>query len=262
MVKKLKISAGHGEKVQGAVGLIKEHQAADDVTNGVAKYLKKNYVCDVETLDEKTATTQRGNLYNIDAWHDKTHSDLNLFVHFNAAANPTAGGTEALYYSATGKTYATKFAAAMAKAQGIKNRGAIKRTDLYVLKNTKAVGVLLEVCFVTSKADVAAYKKNFDKLCAAIGDVAADILGYKKKANAAPAVTNKKKVKGWIVTKEKINYYNAPRWEKPTGQKGGGSKHEVVAKMDVEGYPMYETKSGNYMTAASKFVLFSECEPK
>jgi len=262
MVKKLKISAGHGEKVQGAVGFIKEHQEADKVTAGVAKYLKANYDCDVETYDEKTATTQSGNLYNIDAWHDKTHSDLNLFVHFNASANATAGGTEALYYSATGKTYATKFAAAMASAQGIKNRGAIKRTDLYVLKNTKAVGVLLEVCFVSSKADVAAYQKNFDKLCAAIGDVAADILGYKRKTASKPSVGANKAVNGWIITKERINYYNSPRWDNPTGQKGGGSKHEVVGMVDVDGYPMYRTKSGNYMTAASKYVLFSECEPK
>lgn len=252
MVKKLKISAGHGEKVSGANGFIKEHDEADKVTAGVAKYLKANYECNVETFDEKTATTQRGNLYNIDAWHDRTHSALNLFVHFNAAS-ATANGTEAFGMSTKGIKYAKKFSAAMARALGTRNRGGFYK-DLYVLRNTKAVGVLLEVVFVTNKSDVDKYQKKFDKLCAAIGDTAAEILGYEKKT------AKEKKVSGGIVTKEKINYYNGPRWDKPTGQKGGGSKHEVVAIVEVEGYPMYKTKSGNYMTAADKFVTYYDSE--
>lgn len=248
MVKKLKISAGHGEKVSGANGFIKEHDEADKVTAGVAKYLKANYVCDVETFDEKTATTQNGNLYNIDAWHDRTHSDLNLFVHFNAAS-ATATGTEAFGMSTAGIKYAKQFSKAMAKALGVKDRGGMYK-NLYVLRNTKALGVLLEVVFVTNKKDVEKYKKEFDDLCAAIGDVAAYILGYKRKK------AEMKKVSGGIVTKEKINYYDGPRWNKPTGQKGGGSKHEVVGIVEVDGYPMYKTKSGNYMTAADKFVTY------
>lgn len=44
---------------------------------------------------------------------------------------------------------------------------------------------LLEVCFVTSEKDAAAYHKNFENLCQAIAKVIANELDYTKKVTTA-----------------------------------------------------------------------------
>jgi len=49
---------------------------------------------------------------------------------------------------------------------------------LYFLKNTTEPAILLEICFVDSKADVELYQKNFKAICAAIAEVLAAHLGY------------------------------------------------------------------------------------
>lgn len=67
---------------------------------------------------------------------------------------------------------------AISKASGLKDRGAKQRTELYFLKNTTEPAILLEICFVDSKADVELYQKNFKAICAAIAEVLAAHLGY------------------------------------------------------------------------------------
>ena len=58
----------------------------------------------------------------------------------------------------------------MANAGGLLNRGAKKRTDLSFLNRTAKPAVLLEVCFVDSRADVDLYKRRFEPICRAIAE--------------------------------------------------------------------------------------------
>ena len=60
-------------------------------------------------------------------------------------------GVEVLYVSSAGKEYAEKIAKEISKELDIPNRGAKKRTDLYVLNHTKSVAVIVECCFVDFK---------------------------------------------------------------------------------------------------------------
>jgi hypothetical protein len=79
-------------------------------------------------------------------------------------------GCEVLYL--TQEDLAAEISKAIAKASGLPNRGAKKRSDLYFLNNTDEPAILIEVCFVDSSADANAYKTKFKAICQAIADVA------------------------------------------------------------------------------------------
>ena len=81
---------------------------------------------------------------------NKKDYDLVMELHLNAA-QPEAHGTEVIYYSSTGKKYAEKIVNALGKVYT--NRGAKKRTDLYILNGIKPTAVLLELFFCTNRED-------------------------------------------------------------------------------------------------------------
>ncbi|WP_146553668.1 N-acetylmuramoyl-L-alanine amidase [Rummeliibacillus sp. SL167] len=182
MTKKFVISSGHGEKVSGAIGILNEHNEAKKVVNQVYAILTTQYNGSGYKYHETTATTQQRNLDNIVNYHNGKSRSLDISVHFNSAS-ASATGSECLYYDA--RSLSVKMASAMSNALGIVNRGAKERKELYFLRNTTKPAILLEVCFVTSKKDAAAYHKNFEDLCQAIAKVIAEELGYKKKVTTA-----------------------------------------------------------------------------
>lgn len=187
-MKKVVISSGHGAIVGGAVGYINERAEAVKVVERVTAILKNEYKGEVTKYHESTAKSQSQNLANIVNFHNGKSRDLDVSVHFNSAS-ASATGTECLYYDA--KSLSVKMSAAMAKAMGIKDRGAKERKELYFLRNTNKPAILLEVCFVSNKDDVAKYKKHFEALCQAISKVIADYVGYKKTSTSKPSNTNK-----------------------------------------------------------------------
>lgn len=81
---------------------------------------------------------------------NKEKYDLLMELHLNAA-QPEAHGTEVLYVSQKGKEYAEKICKALGEVY--KNRGAKKRTDLYILNSTKPTAILLELFFCTNRED-------------------------------------------------------------------------------------------------------------
>lgn len=177
MAKQFVISSGHGDKVAGAIGILNEHDEAKKVVNRVFDILTKEYNGVGYKYHETTATTQDQNLSNIVSFHNGKTRELDVSIHFNSAT-PAATGTECLYYDAL--TLSAKMSAAMASALGIVDRGAKERKELYFLRNTNKPAILLEVCFVTSEKDAAAYRNNFEALCQAIAKVMAGHLGYTK----------------------------------------------------------------------------------
>ncbi|MFJ7662042.1 N-acetylmuramoyl-L-alanine amidase [Lysinibacillus sp. NPDC097162] len=194
MTKKYVGSSGHGLKIRGAEHFIDEVDEARKVTNEVHHILTTQYTGIGSVFHDNTSTTQNQNLQTIVNYHNKQTRDLDWSIHLNAAGvTDSPRGVEVLYYDA--KDLAAKVSAAIANASGLKNRGAKQRTELYFLKNTTKPAILLEICFVDSKADVDLYHKNFNPICAAIAEVLADHLGYTKKQNEQiqkeePKVTN------------------------------------------------------------------------
>lgn len=177
MTKRFVGSSGHGLKIRGAKHFIDEVDEARKVTNEVHRILTTEYNGAGSMFHDNTSTTQNQNLQTIVNYHNGQQRDLDWSIHFNAASvidGPR--GVEVLYYDA--KDLSAKVSAAIAKSSGLKDRGAKRRTELYFLKNTTKPAILLEICFVDSKADVELYQKNFKAICAAIAEVLAAHLGY------------------------------------------------------------------------------------
>lgn len=76
--------------------------------------------------------------------------DLVIELHLNAALK-TANGTEVLYRSDSAKKYAAEIQKQLSKV--FRDRGIVKRTDLYILNGSKPPAVLIETFFCTNKND-------------------------------------------------------------------------------------------------------------
>lgn len=153
---KIAIAGGHSAKAYGAVGYLDEYKCDRAYVAQLIKALRAAGHTVVDCSNEKT--TQNAELAEECRLANASGADLFIAVHFNSGGGT---GTECFYSAgnATGKKYAEKLSANVASALGLKNRGA-KTTNFYVLKHTNMTAVLLEVCFVDSKADKAAWDKT------------------------------------------------------------------------------------------------------
>ena len=160
---KYNVHGGHNKKVPGAPGYLDEVTEDRKVKDAVIKYLRAAGHTVYDCTDD-AGTTQSKNLANIVA-KCNAHSGitLDISIHLNAGGGT---GCEVYYTSSKGKTYAGKVSAAVANALKIRNRGAKKRDNLYVLNHTTAPAILVECCFVDSKTDKS--KWNVDKCAKAI----------------------------------------------------------------------------------------------
>ena len=82
-------------------------------------------------------------------------ADLFISIHLNAGGGQ---GCEAYTWKGQKVTQAVEACNNLA-ALGFKNRGVKDGSNLYVVKNTKATAILIEVCFVDNKEDAELYKK-------------------------------------------------------------------------------------------------------
>lgn len=165
---KIVISSGHGKYVRGASGYLDEVDEARRVVNRVAELLGGAGI-KVEVFHDDVSDDQNENLNRIVDFHNGESRDLDVSVHFNAyetTDNPM--GCECLYV--TQKELAAKVAGQICDASGLKNRGPKKRTDLFFLNNTVEPAILIEVCFVDSRADAEIYEEHFDAICQAISE--------------------------------------------------------------------------------------------
>jgi N-acetylmuramoyl-L-alanine amidase/Putative peptidoglycan binding domain len=165
------ISSGHGKYIRGASGYLDEVDEARRVVEHVADILHTGGV-KVMTFHDDTSRDQNTNLHTIVNWHNKQTRSLDVSVHFNAyqtTQNPM--GTECLYI--TQSTLAAEVSHAIARAGSLIDRGPKKRTDLFFLNNTAEPAILIEVCFVDSKADDTLYNTYFDGICQAIAEAIA-----------------------------------------------------------------------------------------
>jgi N-acetylmuramoyl-L-alanine amidase len=165
------ISAGHGLYVRGASGILDEVDEARRVVSRLATELGDRGV-DVEFYWDDVSTTQNENLNRLTDWHNQAFGgphDLDISVHFNAYEQVSKPmGVEVLYV--TQKKLAAAVSEAIADC-GLIDRGAKYRDDLFILNNTEAPAILIEVCFVDSEADAEIYNTHFDLICESIANV-------------------------------------------------------------------------------------------
>ncbi|HAT6239812.1 TPA: N-acetylmuramoyl-L-alanine amidase [Clostridioides difficile] len=157
---KIAIVPGHtlSGKGTGATGYIDEGKENRILTDLIVKWLKQG------GATVYTGKVDKSNNYLAEQCQiaNKQNVDLAVQIHFNANKTTlNAMGTETIYKTNKGKVYADRVNTKLATV--FKNRGA--KSDvrgLYWLSHTKAPAILIEVCFVDSKADTDYYIRHKD----------------------------------------------------------------------------------------------------
>ena len=162
---KINIHAGHNptNKIAcGAVGLLNESTENRNVVKELKAILEAEghtvYDC---TCDNGTSVSDV--ISKIVAKSNSNNVDLDISIHFNSGANDKVGnnkstGTECLIYNTSNnKEVIAKRICANIAQLGYKNRGVKIRTDLSILKKTKAPCILVECCFIDDLDDIKLY---------------------------------------------------------------------------------------------------------
>lgn len=179
------IDAGHGDFDTGAVGFNKTKEK--DVTLPVAldlgAILQKNgmKVIYTRTSDKvKLPRNEKANLSARTQISNSNNASLFVSIHANSSIFKFVSGVETYYGgSSNSKKLAGFIENQIVKSNKLSNRG-IKTANYYVLKNTKAPSVLIELGFITNAKDESIMKNaNSQQMLAA--SIANGILQYYKK---------------------------------------------------------------------------------
>jgi N-acetylmuramoyl-L-alanine amidase len=174
---KVVISSGHGKYIRGASGYIDEVDEARLVVEEAATALRAMGV-QVTTYHDDVSDDQSENLDRIVDFHNAQGShDLDVSIHFNSTGEGMRQdpiGCEVFYTSDDGMEYADEVVDRICAASGLKNRGPKESNSLAFLNNTNETAILVEVCFVDSRADCNIYEDKFEAIC---GAIAAGIAG-------------------------------------------------------------------------------------
>ena len=162
------LDAGHGGKDSGAT--LGKRRESDDVLKlvlAIGKKLKSaGYTVKYSrTTDIYETPTKKA--------EDANNAKADYFFSFHRNCfNGKAKGYETLYYSTSAKKDAIRKAVGKKMSDiGFSFRGDKKRTDLTVLKKTKAPALLFEVGFIDSPADNKIFDSKFDAIVSAFVSV-------------------------------------------------------------------------------------------
>lgn len=147
-----------------------------DLTRIVGKEVMRLLQMAGETVVDCTVDKSSNQLADRVRKANNANLDLFVSIHFNACVNDEKGdgrttGTECFTYSSTSKANApAKRILNNIASFGFKNRGLKYNGGYYVIKNTKAPGMIVEICFIDDRDDMNIYVKNVQKLAKAIAE--------------------------------------------------------------------------------------------
>lgn len=142
----------------GAVGLISESEYTRRVGHALMRILSEAGVNVVDcTVDE--ADSQQEYLAKTVKLANLEELDWFISIHFNASAAHTAKGVEVYTYRGRQYPAAIEICTNMAKL-GFSNRGVKDGSGLYVIRRTKAMAMLIEVCFCDNETDIDIYNRS------------------------------------------------------------------------------------------------------
>lgn len=159
---KIALTVGHSKLKNGSYtsadgksyGGCNEYKWCKAFSKQLAAQLKKNGHT-VDTIicpENKFTSSKQEKPHKLDIINSGNY-ELVIELHLNAASS-SANGCEVLYKSDKGKKYASAIQNQLAKT--FRDRGIVKRNDLYMLNGTNPPAVLIETFFCTNKGD---YKK-------------------------------------------------------------------------------------------------------
>lgn len=182
-MKKIAIDIGHARGT-GARGFVDEHETCAELAAEVKSVLESfkvdTFQADIIDFPDKT---NGGDLSATVKAVNAGKYDLSVSLHMDAASriagyeeimcddgsvesvpiyepDPIPHGAHVCYYSTNGKRLAKEIAMRLCPYLPGRAEQTVKRTDLYVLKNTKPVACLVECGFCTNEKDAAIVKKH------------------------------------------------------------------------------------------------------
>lgn len=231
------IDMGHSINA-GAAALLNETTENRKIGKRVIELLKANGHTVIDcTVD--AAANANAQLAAIVQKANSQRLDIFCSIHLNAGGGH---GTETYIYSGSyigkenNRAIAVRVNNAIANSCNFRNRG-VKEDCFYVLKNTKAAAILIEVCFVDSSEDK--QKLNTEKVAVAI----CEGLTGKKITTAIPATT-------------KETYRVRKSWSNAASQKGAfGNLSNAKKCCDQNpGYSVYNSKGEAVYTVSNKAI--------
>ena len=134
----------------------------------LAELLEQNGSFEVR-LSRPTPATQLGNsnasslaarVNDANGWG----ADYFISLHTNASTSPSAGGTEAYVFSIPSRAaeLAEDIVDGVSEETGLRDRGVLARSGLYVLRKTKMPAVLVELGFISNPEEAALMRDRPD----------------------------------------------------------------------------------------------------
>lgn len=162
---KIFVNAGHGGQDPGAVS--KNGLAERDACRRICSHLVKMLIqgdFDVEFFQQETSYNEIAKVEN------SSNSDIFVSVHCNSFSKPSANGAEVLYYptSNKGKELAQSVQNGIVELFSLSDRGIKARSDLHVLKSTRAVAILVECAFISNPKEEILLRDNPELFAEAI----------------------------------------------------------------------------------------------
>lgn len=157
---KIFIDTGHCRppKDRGAIGYLNEEDVSIEVAQNLGSILKTRN-CEVAFSNATDGSSVRASLSQRCAQANQFDPDLFVSLHCNASsktADPM--GTEVFAASTKGEAFASRVERNITKL-GFKSRGVKAGSHLYVIRNTEAPAILVELFFIDSQADCHLYER-------------------------------------------------------------------------------------------------------
>ena len=168
-MKRIAIDIGHANKTGARGNGYEEHEMckvlAEELKNALECFKVQQFQADI--IDFPTQSNS-GDLSTTVKAINAGGYDASVSLHMDAASVPTAHGAHVCYYSTSGKVLANEIALRLCPQLPGRANKTVKRDNLYVLKKTKPVAVLVECGFITNPSDAAWVKHNPDKVALSI----------------------------------------------------------------------------------------------
>lgn len=219
------VHGGHSLSCRGAAKYLDEVNEDRIVKNKVIQYLRSAGHTVYDCTDDY-GTTVNGNLAAIVQKCNAHNVDLDISIHLNAGGGT---GCEVWNYDSRTKVVSDRICANISSALGIRNRGTKYEPELYVLRNSNALALLVECCFVDNMTDKNAW--NAEKCAKAIAE------GILNKSISTSSSSNS----GTASKPSTSNLYRIRKsWSDAKSQVGAYASLDNAKKSCPSGYNVYD----------------------
>ena len=170
---KIAIDIGHA-RATGARGHgLEEHAVAEWLAEDLSAALTRAGH-EVGVIDFPNLSNKADFIATVDVINSERY-DLSISLHCDSSDNASAKGAHVIYTSTRGEVYATAIARHLCALLPGRANKTVRRSNLYVLNNTRCPAVLVECGFISNADDARVLREQPESIAAAIAAGIQDI---------------------------------------------------------------------------------------